>query len=239
MEQSPEASSDAPIICRVTPWYFKRMSMMAGTLAIFGLFFIYDGKMGYPNANGIADKKVWFEEVVLKSYDEAKISGKLDAWQADAKAQGWPVGREGEPPRWVSYAARNGWPEKPHRYTEKEIQEQFWWGGATLLIGLGVFGVMLLNKNKVLRAEADHFITPEGKKVFYAQATRVDKRRWGNKGLAYVWHQSQPGGKPTRVVIDDLKYGGADKVLDRLLAHFKGELIEKVPAPAETAGTQP
>jgi hypothetical protein len=30
-------------------------------------------------------------------------------------------------------------------------------------------------------------------------------------------------------VIDDLKFGGADRVFERLLAVFKGELIEKVP----------
>ena len=30
------------------------------------------------------------------------------------------------------------------------------------------------------------------------------------------------------MVIDDLKFGGADRVLERLLGAFKGELIEKV-----------
>ncbi len=226
-----------PIICRVTPWYFRRMGMMALMLAAFGLYFIYDGKVGYPKVNGIADKKTWFEDVVLKSFDEAKAAGKLDAWVADAKAKGWPIGRESEPPRWVSYAAKNGWPEKPHRYTDKEIADQFWWGGGTLLVGLAVGLVILLNKNKVLRGEVDHLITPDGKKVFYADAYRVDKRLWDNKGLAYVWHRPAPGGKETRAVIDDLKYAGADKVLNGLLARFKGELIEKIadPAPAAAA----
>lgn len=237
MDQPSESPPDMPIICRVTPWYFRRMGMMALMLAAFGLYFIYDGKVGYPKANGIADKKTWFEDVVLKSFDEAKAAGKLEAWHAEAKTQGWPTGREGEPPRWVSFAAKNGWPEKPHRYTDKEIQDQFWWGGGTLLAGFAVGIVILLNKNKVLRGEADYLITPDGKKVFYADVFRVDKRLWDNKGLAYVWHRPAPGGKETRAVIDDLKYGGADKVLNGLLARFKGELIEKIaePAPASAA----
>jgi hypothetical protein len=93
---------------------------------------------------------------------------------------------------------------------------------------------MLLNKNKVLRAEADHFITPEKKKVFFADAFRIDKRKWDTKALAYVWHKPE-GSKASKVVIDDLKFAGAGFVLDRLMANFKGELIEKRPDPVENS----
>jgi hypothetical protein len=234
MELIPTPSSLDPILCPVTPWYFKRMSMMAGMIALFGLYFLYDGKVGYPKANEIADKKTWFDDVVLKTFDEAKAAGKLEAWTESAKSQGWPIGRDAEPPRWISYAAKNGWPEKPHRYTPEEIQGQFYWGGGTLLVGLFVAGLMLINKNKVLRAEADHFITPEKKKVFFADAFRIDKRKWDNKALAYVWHKPE-GGSASKVVIDDLKYAGAGLVLDRLMANFKGELIEKQADPVENS----
>jgi len=232
MDQPTESSPPEPIICRVTRWYFKRMAMMAGMLSLFGLYFIYDGKFGYPKANEIADKKTWFEQVVLKTFDEAKTAGKLDAWTAAAKAQDWPTGRESEPPRWISFAAKNSWPEKPHRYTQEEIDGQFWWGGGTLVIALGVGILVLLNKNKVLKAESDHLVTPDGKTVFYADAYRVDKRLWDNKALAYIWHKPE-GGKETRAVIDDLKYEGAGRVLDRLMLHFKGELIEKQADPTD------
>lgn len=227
MTASAEPTPVFPILCRVTPWYFRRMGMMAAMLAAFGLYFIYDGKVGYPKANQIAEKQVWFDEVVLKSFDEAKAANKVDVWVKNATQQGWPTGRDGEPPRWVSYAAQNGWPEKPHRYTQKEIDEQFWWGGGTLLAAFIVATLILLNKNKVLQGEPDHFITPEGKKVVYADVFRVDKRLWDNKGLAYVWHRPDGGGEQ-KVVIDDLKYEGAVRVLDVLLSCFKGELIEKV-----------
>lgn len=233
MSAAPDPSLQFPILCRVTPWYFRRMSIMAALLAAFGLYFIYDGKFGYPAANQIADKKTWFDEVVLKTFDEAKVAGKLNLWIDNASQQGWPTGRNGEPPRWVSYAAERGWPEKPHRYTEKEIHEQFWWGGGTLLAALFVVALILLNKNKVLRGEADHFVTPEGRKVLFAEVFRVDKRPWDTKGLAYVWHRPE-GGAEKRVIIDDLKFQGAVHVLEQLLANFKGELIEKV-LPEENA----
>jgi hypothetical protein len=111
MESIPSPSPLDPILCPVTPWYFKRMSMMAGMIALFGLYFLYDGKFGYPKANEIADKKTWFDDVVLKTFDEAKAAGKLEVWTESAKSQGWPIGRVAEPPRWISYAAKNGWPE--------------------------------------------------------------------------------------------------------------------------------
>lgn len=226
-----DASSQTPvlpILCRVTPWYFRRMLMMTGMVAAFGLYFFYDGKFGYPKANQMADKKVWFEEVVLKSFDEAKATGKADVWVEHARQQGWPTGRDGEPPRWVSYAAEHGWPEKPHRYTQKTIDEQFWWGGGTSLVALILGLVILRNKNKVLTGHADHLISPEGAKVFYADVFRVDRRLWDNKGLAYVWHRPGGADQPAKVVIDDLKYEGAVRVLDLLMAQFKGELIDKV-----------
>lgn len=231
-----EPQPSFPILCRVTPWYFRRMSMMAAMLAAFGLYFIYDGKFGYPKANLIADKQTWFEEVVLKSFDEAEAAGKVSVWVENAQQQGWPTGRDGEPPRWVSYAAQHGWPEKPHRYTQKEIDEQFWWGGGTLLAALFVVTLILLNKNKVLICEEDRFISPEGRLVLFDEVFRVDKRLWDNKGLAYVWYRPASGGEQ-KVVIDDLKYEGAVRVLDELLACFKGELIEKVqPEENEASG---
>lgn len=234
-----------PILCYVTPWYFRRMGMMVAMLAGFGLYFLYDGQVGYPKANRIADKQVWFEEEVLKSFDEARVAGKLDIWVENARRQGWPTGRDGEPPRWVSYAAQQGWPEKPHRYTEKEIDEQFWWGGGSLLGALVVGVMILMNRNKVLRGDAHGFLSPEGVFVKHEDVFRVDKRPWETKGLAYVWYRAGGEGAERRAVIDDLKYEGAVRVLHDLLGSFRGELLEKVPlateSPAnpESSTTQP
>jgi hypothetical protein len=34
--------------------------------------------------------------------------------------------------------------------------------------------------------------------------------------------------KEKRAIIDDLKFAGADKILDNLMANFDGELVERV-----------
>lgn len=233
------ADPAAPIVCRVTRWYYRRMGMLAGLFLVFGSLFLYDGIWGYPKTVALAQKKEWFTTEFLASFDRAKQEGRLEQWMADAKAQGLPTGVDGEPPKWVTYAAQNGWEESPKLYSQREIAEQFWvaYGcfGACMLVGI----VLVLNRGKILRAEADAWITPEGTRIPFAEVFRIDKRKWEHKGLAYAWYKTAAGAE-RRAVIDDLKFGGADKVLDRMLSRFNGELIEKVspPEPVEDPSVQ-
>jgi hypothetical protein len=238
MEFSSSSPADpaAPIICRVTPWYYRRMGMLAGLFLVFGLLFLHDGIWGYPKSVALAQKKEWFTTEFLPSFDKAKQEGRLDLWIADAKAKSLPTGSDGEPPKWVTHAAENKWEEDPKLYSDREIAEQFWVGYGCIAGALITGVVLLLNRGKLLRAEADHWITPEGAKIAFAEVFRIDKRKWEHKGLAYAWYRT-PAGAEKRAVIDDLKFAGADLVLTRLLSRFSGELIEKVsaPPPAEEA----
>lgn len=235
MDPAP-ADPNASIVCRVTPWYFKRRAMMAAMFAFFGAYFLYDGNVGYPKEVEIAKKEEWFNGEFLATFDAAKKAGTLEQWIAEQKAKGMPTGTDGEPPKWVTYAASNNWKEDPHHYTDREIAEQFYFGYGCLAAALAVGVIVLLRKNTVLRGEADHFVTPDGVKVLFSEVFRVDKRKWDKQGLAYAWHRPGGEGREKKAVIDDLMYGGADKVLERILSRFNGELIEKVaePEPEET-----
>ncbi len=203
------------------------MGMLAGLFLIFGLVFLHDGVWGYPAKVVIAQEKEKFMKEFLPSFEAAKKEGRLEQWMENAKAQGMPTGVDGDSPRWKSYAAKKGWPEEPKLYSEREIAEQFYYGYGCLAGALIVGILILLNRGKVLRGEAAYWVTPEGVQIRYTDVFRVDKRKWEHKGYAYAWYRTQ-GGAEKRAVFDDLKYGGADKVLERLLACFSGELIEKV-----------
>ena len=225
------------VICPVTRWYYKRMAILGGMLLVFALWFFKDGMWTWPAEREKADKYEWFQKEVIGGYDEAVKAGTLPEWIVEKRAAGYPLNEVGEPVKWVVFAAAQGWPEKPpKKRTDKEIEAQFHWaagmGIAALLVGVNV----LLNCRKVLKGFADHYVTPEGRRVNFADAFRIDKRPWEVKGLAYVYHR--PGGASgagggSRAIIDDLKYDGAARVLDLLLASFKGELIEKVPDPED------
>lgn len=227
----PATDSNETILCRVTPWYYRRMGLMALMFVGMGLYFFYDGKIGYAKDNEIVAKKEWFESEVLKEYDDARLQGEefTRSWVKMARERGWIVSPNLNEPRWNDYAAPYGWPEKPKKHSEEEIEQQFYWGGA-MILGAAIAGLLvLLNHSKVLIGRADRMVMPNGKEVRYADVTRVDKRKWDVKALAYV--QYRPGGGSTtrQVTIDDLKYDGAGRVLDRLLSQFSGELIEKIP----------
>lgn len=230
MPDSP-ATDDSVIECRITPWFYRRRAMFAGMYVVAALLFFKDGMYSWPKENEMAAKKEWFDKEVLEGYDKAKAAGEATQWSAEAKAKGLPVNAEGEPVKWAGYAAERGWPEKPKRRTPAEIDQQFYWGGAgvvaLLLVGLNT----LYYRNRKLVGHADHLITPSGTRVAYADVFRVDKRKWDIKGLAYAYYREGGTGPEKKAKIDDLMFDGAVRVLDRLLVHFKGELIEKVPDP--------
>lgn len=222
------------IECHVTPWYFRRMGMLGAMLLVFAALFLYDGKWGYPAKNKKAEVKERFEEEVLKGYDKAQKSGTLDQWRAEMKSKSWPVDDNGEPPKWIGYAAEHGIDEKPHKYSDREIAEQFWWGGGMLVASLIVGALVLMNRGKVLRGFPDRFISPDGVEVPFASVFKVDKRKWENKGLAAI-HFKDAGGAEKKATLDCLKFDeqGVESVMKRLLAKFSGELIEKVEEPDE------
>ncbi|MDZ4289855.1 MAG: hypothetical protein U0984_17960 [Prosthecobacter sp.] len=231
---APPATAEPEIIlCRVTRWYYRRMIFLAAMLLAMGLYFVYDGKIGYPKDNAIAAKKDWFDNEVLKSFDAARAGGRLDAWVADARAKGWPTGSDSQAPRWVSWAAEHNFPEDPHRWSDAEITQQYWLGGAAILAALIVGGLILLNRRKTVRGGPDHWITPEGKTVRFADVFRLDLRKWPHKGIGYAWYRETADGPERRAILDDLKFTNMQLVLDRLRSQFKGELIEKIDDPQD------
>ena len=60
---NPESPAKDPeiIICRVTPWFYRRMGILAAMLLFMGAYFLYDGKIGYRKDNAIAEEKVMFD----------------------------------------------------------------------------------------------------------------------------------------------------------------------------------
>ena len=219
------------LVCPLAPWYYRRMGLLALLFSGMALLFLYDGKFGYPKSNIIAEKKAWFDREILGEYDAVRVQGpeQTKAWVQAAREKGWIVKASLEEPRWSDYAAPHGWPENPTFYSPEAIHEQFYYGGG-LLVGAAVVGFMvLISHNKKLVGHADHMVMADGTVVKFASVHKVDKRKWDIKGLAYVWYREEAVGAEQRVTVDDLKFEGAGRVLDRLLEHFKGELIEKLP----------
>lgn len=236
-EPVAQQGEEGVITCRVTRWYYRRMGLMTAMFIGMGLYFFYDGMWGYGKKNEVAEKKEWFEQEVVGTpekegtFEAAKAEGEeaAKAWVLSAREKGWIISKNLQEPRWDDYAAPHGWESNPKKYSQDEIDQQFWWGGAVFIAGLFTGFLLLFNRNKIFVGHADHMIMPNGSTVKFSNVFKIDKRKWDNKGLAYAYHRESEDGQVQKAVIDDLKFGGADKVLTRLLNNFEGELIEKVP----------
>lgn len=143
--------------------------------------------------------------------------------------------------RWLEHSGPRGWPLEPDKRTQDEIDTQLQFAIGCGLITAVVLGFFLFNRGKVLRADAEAYYPPGGGRVPFTSAFRIDRRKWRHKGLAVVHYRDEKGAE-RRTVIDDLKYGGAEKILDRFLSRFEGELIDVeekgAASPADGAGAR-
>ncbi|MEM7145509.1 MAG: hypothetical protein AAF591_10250 [Verrucomicrobiota bacterium] len=227
--------SGGPIECKVTPWYFRRMGLMTLMLVGMATYFLYDGAIGYPKKNRKAD--VYDAFMAAKDEEEEKswedVVTELDLTVGDPEEaehvakvkEAYDASEGGE--TWKAFSLERKLPEKPERMTDKEIEEQFHFAWGLYVIGGIVVGVTLMNSRKKVRADGEAYYTTKGKRVPFDGVYRIDKRKWDNKGLAYAYYEDEKEGKG-KAVIDDLKFGGADKILARMLADFDGELVERV-----------
>ena len=224
MSESP----DTPLECRVTRWYYWRMAKIALLFLAAALWFGFDAMIGYPKANTIARHHAWFEDKVQSTYYQHISTGQLEQWYETAEESNWPAGEHGQPPTWATYAAQNGWPAIPPKFrTDEEIRTQYYIAIAALL-GLLITGVITsIHRRLPLLADAESFTTPNGVKIPFGSVKEIDRRPWPNRGFARITYEDH-NGKLGKTVIDDLKFGGADKILDRLIANFDGVLIDEV-----------
>jgi hypothetical protein len=214
------------VVGKLTRWYFMRMLRLFGLFLLIGLYFIYDGKIGYPKANLIADKKDWFENVHLAAYEKAIQENRFESWQKENQMLALPSGSLDAPPSWAKYAAGLNLPEKPHRYTDKEIQEQFYWGAVMLLLSLIPVGLWWSKRKKEIKILDDYWVTTDQQKIKYTEVTQLDMRPWLDKGFARVEYQLEGVDTKGKTIIDDLMYTGGEVLLGRLKKQMKGEVIE-------------
>ena len=226
-------SSSAPIVCPLFPWYSRlnhRFSGLGAMLLIFGAWFYIDGTVRWPKEN----LQVTEREAFIKQVEAAKAAGSLDSWLAQAKTTGLNPSASLDKNAsnlgdilWATQAAQKGWPEKPKRHTEEELTQQVQLA-KFMFVALAVLLIyVFMVRNRQLVGNADHLITPDGKRIDFSAAFKIDKRKWDKQGLAYVFYRD--GTAERKAAIDDLQYDGAGKVLERLLANFHGELIETLP----------
>jgi hypothetical protein len=145
--------------------------------------------------------------------------------------------KKGNTAEWVTYSAERGWPKEPEEMDQRKVDEQLYWA-----LGVGLLGVVssayhFLSYPRKLRCDASSFTPPWGPQIPFADVIKIDRRPWKLKGLAKVYYQKAGATKKTS--LDDLRFKGADAVLERLQKNFTGEILdlEETQEPAPAADT--
>lgn len=186
--------------------------------------------------NGQKRNVTWQDYAELKQYAKDKKSamqggmdglnqfeGCYNSFAAATAKRDWAV-------YGVVSSGQQGWEVKnPKFHSASEIKGQIiiafclWVSAFCILINA------LINSRRVLIADEDKLISEKGAIISFQSIYRIDTRKWAKKGLAYVFYDEGDASKK-RAVIDDLKFVGADLILDRMKDRISGEIIEVVDA---------
>jgi len=205
--------NDEILVCPVSKWYLRRLAMLVALTGGLGLYFLYDGSIGYPKKNHLADLHEIFEatsrgEAAGPFPDEGTRSEKQRKELEAARR----AARDGA--SWAGFAAERMLSESaPKRYSEGEIREQFRFAILMALIALAIAAFGASRRKRAFRADAEGISFPDGKRIAYAEMLEIDLRKW-DRGVAKVRY-SAPEGEERVAKIDDYKYAGTTAILKR------------------------
>ncbi|NCG26338.1 MAG: hypothetical protein GWP42_02200 [Verrucomicrobiales bacterium] len=186
--------------------------------------------------NGQKRNVTWQDYAELKQYAKDKKSamqggmdglnqfeGCYNSFAAATAKRDWAV-------YGVVSSGQQGWEVKnPKFHSASEIKGQIIIAFCLLVSAFCILINALINSRRVLIADADNLISEKGEIISCQSIYRIDTRKWAKKGLAYVFYDEGDASK-NRAVIDDLKFVGADLILDRMKDRISGEIIEVVDA---------
>ena len=225
--------SNDSIVCRPTRDTFVRFTIVLAAFFGFGLYFFYDGAVGYRKANEVffsyqafarlgneaSQSSPWGMEKAMQPLIAAEqVEGE---WMVEGKyplpanceatrttpleAADYASMKQGWADCWTAYTARMKYPVKPaeHAYDTAAIREQWIAGGVCMVISAIILFFILRTSRRVMSIEGDT-ITAAGQKFNVKDITRLDLRQWG-KGFKGVAYATTGG---RRIRLDGMTYGG-------------------------------
>ncbi len=181
----------------------SRMGIILLLLVGSAGWFFYDGLVAYPKYNEGAAAYAQLTEM-------AREEGLSEA-EAEKEAAA----------RWEKCAANfSGDPQEPPKHA-KNVEQQIHFGIGLAIVALVFLAWVLREMRRVIRADDETFdgLTTAfppfngSVRVRFSSVFGIDRRKWKNKGIAYV-HYKDERGRRCRVIIDDYKYAGSEAILD-------------------------
>ncbi len=221
------------ITCRPTRDTFVRFAIVLAAFFGFGLYFFYDGTIGYRRANEVyfsyqafarlgkeaTQSAPWGAEMAQKPLIQAEqvgedwmVEGKYPlpancaaAQSTPAEAADYAAMRQGWANCWTAYTARMKFPVTPaeHAFDTAAIREQWIAGGVCMVISGIILFFILRTSRRTMSIDGDT-ITAAGQQFTVSDISRLDLRQWG-KGYKGVAYATVNGRK---IRLDGMTYGG-------------------------------
>ena len=206
---------------KITKEWKKRMFLMFAFFFAFGLWFLYDGYVGYPKEAKRFEIYDKFRESLVA---EGKMTREMLAAAQNASLED----------AWRTYALSQGIERTiPSDRTDADFLQQKKIGLGTIIASFFILGWVFWSSSKVLRANDSTIFTIDGKEVPFDSITAVDRKKWDKKGIAYILYPKE--GKTVRATLDDYKYGGAEEIL----LEVERRLAAKNPVSSEPKSASP
>lgn len=240
------------IVCRPTRDTFVRFAIVLLAFFGFGLYFFYDGSVGYRKANEVyfsyhAFARLGAEASQSTGWGPAKAAAPLITAEqigTDLMVEGkypLPVGcaaASSTPPEaadyaamrkswadcWMAYSARMHFPVKPaeHAFDTASIREQWLAGGVCMIISAMLLYLILRTSKRTMALQGD-VVTAAGQQFKVQDITRLDLRQWG-KGYKGIAYATVQG---RRVRMDGMTYGGFDPAAGQPAEAFMNALLAR------------
>jgi hypothetical protein len=157
-----------------------------------GLWFVYDGLIGWPKAQA-RYQLVWQPQVVKTPDGDQEVQWDLrDDWAQRLQDAGLDPNIN---PKDLKY------------HTDTDIMTQFIYAGLCVPVGLLALIWLLVNSRRQMLAD-DQGVKFGSRRIDYSDVTDIDKARWASKGIAVVH-----GNNGSRITLDEWKFRGAKDVL--------------------------
>ena len=175
----------------------------------------YDGAVAYPKYNIKADAYAELQRVYQA--DETLLKEK-----------------------WKALAIENHWDPEDVPKKRKDEAQQFRWGSGLLIISVAFLLWMLREMHRIILADDEKFIgitravIPFNalREIRFDSVFGVDKRRWDKKGIAVVFYKTEKGVRAS-ALIDEYKYAGSERILERCEAIIEEKKARKATESAE------
>lgn len=191
-------------------FYTRFLLLGIAGIAAAGWFF-RDGLIKYPHQREVWDAYIGFNPDAASDNHHGEEGHADDShvpedfpqkeWDALVIEKGWQnsvkrnVAEDGEAPSF-------GKPEGKH-WSDWKIKEQLYIGAICTPIGLLFLLKIFLARGMWIESNGESLTSSWGKGFRYADVTQINKKKWQDKGLAYVKHTTDGGGT---FIIDDLKF---------------------------------